>query len=66
MVTCHDPADRLASLLADRTELEQLKTRADVGDLNAGFRLMDLLADRASWNYCEPAPSPGIPVPSTR
>jgi hypothetical protein len=26
MVTCHDPADRLASLLANRAELDQLKS----------------------------------------
>jgi thioredoxin-like negative regulator of GroEL len=39
-------AYRLAALLADRGDLDELRSRADAGDYQAAYRLADRLADR--------------------
>ena len=41
-----DAAERLADLLAERGDLDELRARADAGDGDAAKRLADLLAER--------------------
>jgi hypothetical protein len=42
----HDAAWRLAGLLAERGDLEKLRSRADAGDQPAAWHLADLLVKR--------------------
>ena len=43
-------ARRLADLLAQRGELNELRTRADAGDMYAASRLAGLLAERGDFD----------------
>ena len=54
-------AGRLAGLLAERGDLDELRARADAGDEIAAGRLAELLASAATWTgrqLCAPRPTP--------
>ena len=54
---------RLAGLLADRGDLDELRARADAGDGHAASRLAGCWPTAATWTSCAPGPTPATGTP---
>jgi hypothetical protein len=53
----------LADLLADRSDLAELRARADAGDWHAARDLADCWPSAATWTACAPGPTPATGTP---